>query len=123
MSKYHSRKITIDGETFDSQKEYRRYRELLLLQRAGAITDLKRQVEYILIPAQREADKVGVRGGIIKGKTIEKAVKYIADFVYTENGKTIVEDVKGYKQSTAYAVFVIKRKLMLYIHGIKVKEI
>ena len=123
MSKYHSRKITIDGETFDSQKEYRRYRELLLLQRAGAITELKRQVEYVLIPAQREPDKVGVRGGIIKGKTIEQKCSYIADFVYQENGKTVVEDVKGYKQSTAYAVFVIKRKLMLYVHGIKIKEI
>lgn len=54
MSKYHSKKITVDGETFDSKKEYRRYRELLLLERAGLITNLQRQVKFLLIPAQYE---------------------------------------------------------------------
>lgn len=123
MSKYHSRKIVRDGMTFDSQKEYRRFCELSLLQRAGAITDLRRQVEYELIPAQREPDTVGVRGGIKKGKVIEQKCSYIADFVYNENGKVVVEDVKGYKKGTAYAVFVIKRKLMLCVYGVRVKEV
>lgn len=122
-TKYHSRKITRDGMTFDSVKEYRRFCELSLLEKAGAITDLKRQVEFVLIPAQREPDTVGKRGGIIKGKTIEQKCSYIADFVYTENGKTVVEDVKGYKQGTAYAVFTIKRKMMLYFHGIRIREV
>ena len=122
-SKYHSRKITRGGSTFDSVKEYRRFCELSLLQQAGAIADLRRQVEFELIPAQREPDTIGKRGGVIKGKIIERKCSYIADFVYTKDGKTVVEDVKGYKQSTAYAVFVIKRKLMLYIHGIVVKEV
>lgn len=119
MSKYHSKKITIDGNTFDSRKEYRRFCELSLLQRAGAITDLHRQVEFELIPAQREPDTIGVRGGVKKGKTLELAVKYVADFTYKENGKTIVEDTKGFKTKD----YIIKRKLMLWVHGIRIKEI
>lgn len=107
-SKYHSRKITRDGMTFDSMKEYRRYCELLLLERAGAITDLQRQVKFELIPAQR-----------IDGKVVERACQYIADFVYLENGKKVVEDTKGVKTKD----YIIKRKLMLYIHGIQVKEV
>lgn len=105
------------------KKEYRRFCELLLLERAGAITELKRQVEFELIPAQREPDTVGVRGGVKRGKTLELAVKYVADFVYKENGKTVVEDVKGYKKGQAYALFTVKRKLMLYKYNIRVKEV
>lgn len=119
MSKYHSKKVVVNGIEFDSRKEARRYGELLLLEKAGAITDLKRQVEYVLIPAQREADRVGVRGGIKKGKTIELAVKYVADFVYEENGDTVVEDTKGFKTKD----YIIKRKLMLWVHGIRIREI
>ena len=118
-TKYYSKKVTRDGITFDSLKEARRYSELLLLERAGAIHDLKRQVEYVLIPAQREPDKVGVRGGIIKGKTIEQKCSYVADFVYTEDGKTVVEDTKGFKTKD----YIIKRKLMLYVHGIRIREV
>ena len=119
MSKYHSKKTTIDGQTYDSRKEARRHQELLLLQRAGVIQDLQRQVEFELIPAQREPDTIGVRGGVKKGKTLELAVKYVADFVYKENGKTIVEDTKGFKTKD----YIIKRKLMLWVHGIKIKEV
>jgi hypothetical protein len=117
--KYHNKKITRNGVTFDSKKEARRYGELLLLERAGVITDLQRQVEFELIPTQREADTIGVRGGVKKGKVIELAVKYVADFVYKENDKTIVEDTKGFKTKD----YIIKRKLMLYVHGIRIKEI
>lgn len=123
MSKYHSRKVTRGGRTFDSAKEARRFSELSLLQRAGEIFDLRTQVKYILIPAQREPDATGKRGGTIKGKLLERECAYIADFVYKQNGVEIVEDVKGYKDSTAYALFVIKRKLMLWVHGIKIKEV
>lgn len=118
MAKYHSKKVTRNGITYDSIKEARRHQELLLLARAGAITDLQRQVEFELIPVQREPDRVGVRGGKIKGKTIEHAVKYVADFTYYENGKMVVEDAKGYRTPE----YKIKRKLMLYIHGIRIKE-
>jgi hypothetical protein len=123
VSKYHSKKVSAGGEAFDSRKEYRRWCELLLLQRAGQISDLRRQVEFELIPAQREPDAVGARGGIKRGKLIEQRCCYIADFVYTENGQTVVEDVKGYKRGTAYAVFSIKRKLLLFTRGIRIREV
>lgn len=112
-SKYHSRKITVDGITFDSRKEYKRFCELSLLERAGKITGLQRQVKFELIPSQR-----------IAGKVVERAVSYVADFTYKDGqGVLHVEDVKGYKKGQAYAMFVLKRKLMLWIHGIRIKEV
>lgn len=123
-SKYGAEKVTVDGLTFDSKKEANRYRELKILEKIGEITNLQMQVKYVLIPAQREPDTVGKRGGIIKGKLIEREVSYIADFVYTDvNGNRVVEDVKGYRGGGAYEVFKIKRKLMLYIQKIKVEEV
>lgn len=104
--------------TFDSVKEYRRFRDLSLLEKAGKITELKRQVEFELIPAQREPDIIGKRGGVKRGKVIEKKCSYYADFVYQVNGKTVVEDTKGVKTKD----YIIKRKLMLYMHGIRIKE-
>ena len=104
MSKYGNTKIRVDGRLFDSKAEAARWQELQLLERAGEITELERQVEYELIPKQ-------------KGYM---AVKYIADFRYTENGEQVVEDVKGYKGNP---VWIIKRKLMLRVHGIRVREV
>lgn len=118
-NKYGNKKIVRDGMTFDSLKEYRRFCDLSLLLRAGAITDLQRQVEFELIPCQREPDTIGVRGGVKKGKVIEKKCSYVADFVYKENGRTIVEDTKGFKTKD----YIIKRKLMLYVHSIRIREI
>ena len=108
MSKYKSRKVTVGGITFDSRKEYTRWVELILLLKSGQISDLKRQVKFELIPSQR-----------IDGKVVERACSYVADFVYTENGKTVVEDTKGFKAPE----YIIKRKLMLYIHGIRIVEV
>lgn len=107
QSKYYNKKVTYDGVMFDSIKEARRYQELRLLLRAGAISELRLQVPYELIPAQ-----------YINGKCVERAVKYIADFVYTENGKEVVEDAKGVRTDT----YKIKKKLMLYVYGIRLKE-
>ena len=118
-SKYHSRKVTRDGIVFDSVKEANRGRELTLLEKAGEITDLKRQVEFVLIPDQREPDTVGKRGGIKKGKIIERKCSYIADFVYNENGKPVVEDTKGFKTKD----YIIKRKLMYCVYGVRIKEV
>ena len=108
MNKYRNKKVCYNGIAFDSKKEARRYSELLLLKRAGVITDLQMQVPFVLIPSQR-----------INGKVVERECKYIADFVYTENGKKVVEDTKGMKTDK----YIIKRKLMLYIHGIQIKEV
>ena len=118
-SKYHNRKITRDGVTFDSRKEFRRYEELQLLQQAGEIANLRRQVKFVLIPTQREPSKIGTRGGVKKGRLIERECAYIADFVYTENGKIVVEDTKGLRTKD----YIIKRKLMLYVHNIRVREV
>lgn len=107
-SKYHSRKAVVDGIEFDSQKEARRFRELRLLERAGKITELQRQVKYELIPSQR-----------IDGKVVERACNYVADFVYLADGSKVVEDTKGFKTPE----YIIKRKLMLWVHGIRIKEI
>jgi hypothetical protein len=112
MSKYKSRKVVADGMVFDSRKEYQRWCELSLLEKAGEIHNLQRQVKYVVIPAQKE-----------NGKTVERQCSYIADFVYEKDGKTVVEDVKGYKKGQAYAVFSIKRKLMLKEYGIRIVEV
>ena len=119
-NKYKNDKVTVGGETFDSSKEYRRFCELKLLVRAKKIFDLQRQVKFVLIPTQREPDTIGVRGGVKKGRIIEQECSYIADFVYVnDKGETIVEDTKGFKTKD----YIIKRKLMLYVHGIRIQEI
>lgn len=122
MSKYHSRKITKDGITFDSIKEYRRWCELSLLEKAGEITDLKRQVRFTLIPSQREfSGEIGKNGRFKKGKLLERSCEYIADFTYYKQpqNRFVVEDVKGVKTDA----YIIKRKLMLHIHGIRINEV
>ena len=120
-NKYNAHSVEYDGLNFDSQREALRYRELCFLENDGIITNLERQVKYVLIPAQREPATVGARGGIKQGKLIEKECSYIADFVYTvvETGETVVEDTKGFRTKD----YVIKRKLMLFVYGIRIKEI
>lgn len=122
--KYHNRKVTIDGITFDSKKEAHRYQELKLLEKAGEISGLQLQVKYVLIPEQREFTneiyKSGKnKGRFKKGKLIERDCSYIADFVYQENGKTVVEDTKGMRTKD----YIIKRKLMLWVHRIRITEV
>ena len=108
-SKYRNEKTTVDGIKFDSVKESDRYAELKLKERLGVISNLRMQVPFVLIPNIRNQS----------GKVLEKAVIYKADFVYEENGKTVVEDVKGVRTKE----YIIKRKLMLYVHKIKIREI
>lgn len=126
MNKYGNKKITYKGEEFDSKRECFRYIDLKFLEDCGAISNLRRQVKYELIPTQREKStkvyKKGRKKGQPKeGKIIEKAVTYIADFVYTDTttGKEVVEDAKGMRTKD----YIIKRKLLLYIHGIKIQEV
>ena len=119
--KYKSMKCTFNGIEFDSRKEARRYQELLLLQRGGVIQNLQLQVKFVLIPAQYETyERYGARGQRLKDgqRLVEKECSYKADFVYEQDGKKVVEDTKGFKTKD----YIIKRKLMLYIHGIKIKE-
>ena len=129
-NKYHNKKYTYLGIKFDSLKECRRYTELRLLEQAGKIKDLELQKAYELIPAQyEESTEVytkGIRKGEPKqGKLLERACYYVADFYYVdcETKQAVIEDVKGYREGGAYALFSVKRKLMLYIYHIKVKEL
>ena len=126
MNKYGNKKVVVAGIAFDSKREAMRYQDLNFLQMCGAISDLKRQVVFELIPAQREKStkvykKGRKKGQPIEGKIIEKAVTYIADFTYIDSatGKMVVEDAKGMRTRD----YIIKRKLMLYIHGIKIREV
>lgn len=121
--KYNASKNEYNGIKFDSKKECNRYKELLERQEKGEISDLRLQVKYVLIPAQRHESTYNSRGKEIKGKLKERECTYIADFEYLENGEKVVEDVKGYRYGQAYALYVIKRKLMLYQYGISIKEI
>ena len=129
--KYGNRKVTTaDGSKFDSQKECQRWYELQLMQKAGLIENLRRQVKFVLIPTQyREYERFGKDGKPLKPlrKLLEHECSYIADFVYHDNrlNETVVEDVKGYRDpsSAGYAKFVIKRKLMLERYGIQIREV
>lgn len=117
-SKYHAHKAEIDGIVFDSAREANRWRELKMLEQAGEISGLQRQVSFVLIPTYREPDELGPRGGMKKGKLIQKECVYVADFVYMEGGKKIVEDVKGYRTKE----YAIKKKLMYDKYRIRIRE-
>lgn len=106
--KYRNKKIETPYGTFDSKKEYEHFKKLKSLECQGFITDLQRQVPFELIPKQT-----------VNGKLAELPTRYIADFVYMNDGVQVVEDVKGVKTPD----YIIKRKLMLYVHGIRVQEI
>ena len=98
QNKYHNRRTVLNGLTFDSRKEAARWQELLLLQRAGYISDLRRQVKFVLIPSFGD----------------ERAAVYYADFCYTENGANVVEDVKS-EATKKDKSYVLKRKLLKYL--------
>lgn len=105
-NKYYARKCN----GYASRREYDRAQQLKLMQRVGLISDLREQVPFELIPPHRFEDGA-----------LERACRYIADFVYIDNatGLTVVEDTKGVRTKE----YIIKRKLMLYRHGIRIKEV
>lgn len=114
QSKYNAKKITVDGISFDSRKEANRWYELKMLERAGDIKNLRRQVKYELTPVFRDYN----------GKVFERASSYTADFVYEQVlpmglTKTVVEDVKGYRTGE----YILKRKMMMDRYGIRIKEV
>jgi hypothetical protein len=110
MNKYGAKKTELDGIRFDSKREANRYAELKLMERAKEISHLERQHRFTLIGEQKDED----------GKIIERPVTYVADFVYRDKeGHTVVEDAKGVKTE----VYKIKRKLMLMIYGVRIREV
>ena len=107
-SKYGNKKAEVNGIVFDSKKEARRWLELDMLAKAGEIQNLQRQVPFLLIPSQS-----------VDGKVVERAVSYVADFVYKQDGKTVVEDTKGHKTKD----YILKRKMLLFFYGVQIREV
>lgn len=105
-SKYHAKKTTVDGITFDSRREADRYLVLKGMEEDGVIEDLRRQVRYELVPAFDVDDRH------------YRPVFYTADFVYTEDGKEVVEDVKGMRTDT----YRLKSKLFARRYGKSIRE-
>lgn len=120
-SKYHSQKVELSGEIFQSKKEARRWLELKNMESHGLISGLQRQKKFVLVPAQYEPDTKGPRGGKIKGKLLEREVAYYADFVYFDEQEKdfVIEDTKGVRTPE----YIIKRKLMLWLNGYQIREV
>ena len=108
--KYRNERVTVNGVKYDSKKEAKRASELEAQERLGIITDLERQKKYVLQPSFK-----------FLGKTIRE-IAYVADFVYKENGNLVVEDVKS-PITRANPVYKIKKKMLMYVHGIEIKEV
>lgn len=111
-SKYNNRKVELDGFTFDSQKEARRYSELKLLVRVGEISELELQKSFVLAESVKFNNEPRAK----------PAIRYVADFAYMENGVMIVEDVKS-KATKSLPVYRMKKHLMKSIHDIEIQEI
>ena len=120
-AKYHNRKVkTSDGIVHDSRKEAVRWEQLKAMEEQGEIMELKRQMEFLLIPPQYEEIATGKRSKKTKRKLVERPVYYMADFVYHDKkGELVIEDTKGFKTRD----YIIKRKMMLWIYGVKIKEV
>ena len=108
MNKYRNKRTKLDGFTFDSNKEACRYAELKLMEKAGLITNLQKQVKFELQPAFYHEGKK------------QRAINYIADFTYLQGGKLIIEDVKS-EITKHNKVYKLKKKMMLY-RGYEIKE-
>jgi hypothetical protein len=108
--KYRNQACEMGGEKYRSKREMARHLTLMQMQASGLISELRREVPFTLVPRQRRAD----------GKA-ERAVSYVADYTYVEDGRVVVEDVKS--KPTKTPEYVIKRKLMLMVHGITVVEV
>ena len=108
MNKYRNREVIVNGLWFQSVKEAQRWQQLKLLERAGEIVGLNRQLRIEIVPKTK----------------LHRARYYIADFVYFDKkaNKTVYEDVKGYKKGLAYQLFSLKRDILYWRHGIEIKE-
>lgn len=109
-SKYKNTKVVIDGHTFDSKKEAKRYQDLKLLVKAGEISDLQMQVVFVLVESV-----------VLDGRK-KPDMRYVADFVYCSDGLKIVEDVKSCA-TRKLAAYRQKKHLMMSVHGIEIQEV
>lgn len=117
-SKYHSRKIMADGLVFDSNLELERWRVLRLAESRGTISNLRRQVPFVLLPKQtikvRKVLKTKIK---MVDRVAFREVVYVADFVYERNGAEVIEDTKG----IILPMFRLKAALLMYFHGKSIK--
>jgi hypothetical protein len=123
-SKFHNKKVEVDGIVFDSKKESRIYEDLKTELSTGKITGFERQVKFILIPAQYENVTVEDKKGrkVEKQKIVEHACTYVADFVVTHSdGSVVVVDVKGSRGLDQK--YPLKRKLLLWVHKLRIMEV
>ena len=120
-NKYHARKVNICGIEFDSKKEGMRWLLLKDMERNGEISGLRRQVPFELLPAIYRDVTVHLKTkDKVERKLVQRAVHYVADFVYTDkDGKQIVEDTKGLRLPD----YILKKKMMLALLGIEITEI
>lgn len=120
-SKYGNKKAKHDGMIFDSRRERNRYIILSALQRAGEISDLRMQVTYELLPAIYEMEEKQLKTKVKKvQRCAQRAVHYIADFVYKDKeGNEVVEDTKGMRTKE----YLLKKKMMRALLGIQIKEV
>jgi hypothetical protein len=107
MNKYGAKKTSVNGILFDSKAESSRYSDLALLEKAGHISGLTCQVPFELAPSVK----------YLGDKRAKPPLRYVADFVYCENGVIVVEDCKGVITDG----FRIKRHLMKWVKGIDVR--
>lgn len=123
--KYKNKKIEIDGIKFDSTKEGKRYLVLKQALDKGEIQDLKLQVKYELIPSIKEEYVEHLKTkDKIKTRTLQLPITYTCDFQYKKDGELVVEDVKASPNTAALdKVYLLKRKMMFALRGIKIKEI
>ena len=120
-SKYGNKKAKHGGMIFDSRRERNRYIILSALQRAGEISDLRMQVTYELLPAIYEMEEKQLKTKVKKvQRCAQRAVHYIADFVYKDKeGNEVVEDTKGMRTKE----YLLKKKMMRELLGIQIKEV
>lgn len=121
-NKYGNTKIVSEnGDKWDSKREMKRWLVLKDAEQSGLITDLRRQVRFELIPAIKRKEIVQLK---TKTKEVEKteqqAITYTADFVYTKDGKTVVEDIKP-SPNTVPKEFMLKAKLFFWKYGFKIR--
>ncbi len=110
--KFRNKKVVLNGTTFDSRKEAKRFRELQILERAGEISELQTQYAFVLAESVKFSNEPRKK----------PALRYVADFVYIKNGCQVVEDVKS-KISRSLAEYRIKKHLMMSVHGIEILEV
>ena len=121
-NKFGNKRVTVDGIRFDSKKEAKFYLFLREAEKKGEISDLRLQVPYELIPAIYEDQVIHLKTkDKVVTKCVQKAVYYVADFVYTETATGIqaVVDTKGYRTE----VYKLKKKMMRAFKGINIIEV